>query len=195
MKKIFINFMISKENLIDEDQVDILKYGLETIYINITKLVVILVFSLLLNILIETTVIIIFLGGLKLFAYGIQMDKSYKCYIFSIFIYCFLPFITKSINIKPFTFYIFLFSITSFILFSPSDTKNRPIMKKRLQKKIISIIILVIYFIIIFLLKNKIADYILLTIIIESFIITPFIYKIFGFKYNNYKEVILWILY
>ena len=196
MKDIFITFFSKNYKFKDNYEYEKISYGLEIIYLNISKLFVIIVISIFLNILKETIFVIFFLGILKMFAYGIQMDKSYKCYIFSIFIYNILPFLFKHISTKPMIIYVFILSLISFILFSPSDTKNRPLLKNRLKKKILSTLLLIIYFALIYFFRQKkIVDYILLSIIIESIIITPFIYKIFGFPYNNYKEVILWILY
>lgn len=195
MKRYFINLILRNEKIRDKAKLEMIEYGLEVIYINISKLFFILIVSILLKNLKETTLLIFLLSILKLFAYGIQMDKSYKCYIFSTCIYCVFPFILNFISLKKYIFYITVFSLCSFILYSPSDTKNRPILDKRLIKKILSIVVLIIYIALAFLIKSKIADYFLLVIVIESFIIMPFIYKIFGLPYNNYKEVILWISY
>ena len=77
------------------------------------------------------------------------------------------------------------------ILYAPSDTYKRPLINIKHRKKLKrnSIIITILYIILIFTIKsNYIVNLILLSLIIQSFLINPFIYKIFDLPYNNYKK-------
>ena len=72
---------------------------------------------------------------------------------------------------------------------SPADTKKRPIVsrKRRNIYKFISTISVIIYsFIVIIIDNNFMTNCIIFSIIIQNFVISPSVYKIFKLPYNNY---------
>ncbi len=79
MKDLFLNSSINllqKEYKYDSDTLDRVKYGLEVIYLTITKLSVIFFVSLIFNCFKETLLLIIFINFLRMFAYGLHAKKS-----------------------------------------------------------------------------------------------------------------------
>ncbi len=195
MKDLFLNSSINllqKEYKYDSDTLDRVKYGLEVIYLTITKLSVIFFVSLIFNCFKETLLLIIFINFLRMFAYGLHAKKSWHCYVSSIFSFVILPIIF--INLKfSIIQKILLSSLTllSLVLFAPADTEKRPLVNKkhRLKLKIYSIIVSILYITFIFIIKNnEIINLIILSLIIQSMLINPFIYKIFDLPYNNYKS-------
>ena len=77
------------------------------------------------------------------------------------------------------------------LLFSPADTKKRPIINKKRRKiyKILSTIISIIYVILSVIIKNNyIENCLIFSIILQNILISPITYKIFNLPYNNYKE-------
>ena len=195
MKEKFLNSSINilqKQYNYDNDTLDRVKYGLEVIYINVTKISVILLTSLLFKIFKETLLLILFVNFIRMFAYGLHAKKSWHCYVSSILCFVLLPlyFINTKIDILQ-KIIISIFTLLSIILFAPSDTEKRPLINAKHRKKLKynSILVASIYIILIFIIKDQyFSNLILLSLIIQSMLINPIIYKLFDLPYNNYKS-------
>ena len=83
MKKKFINYSI---NLIDLDKKK-LKYGLEGFYNLITKVVVLIILALILNLTKELFLLIIIYSLFRLYGFGIHAKKTWQCWLTTIPIY------------------------------------------------------------------------------------------------------------
>lgn len=195
MKEVFLNnsiHLITKNYSYDNDMIDRVKYGLEIIYITVTKMSVILGASLLFGLLKETLIFCLFMNGLRLFAYGAHAKKSWMCYISSLFAFVLMPYIFSIIEINFIQkIIISIFCLLSMIIYAPADTHKRPIInaKHRLKLKIMSTVICTLYITIVFISKNELLNnLILLSMITESLMVNPLIYKIFKLPYNNYKK-------
>ena len=160
------------------------------IYISITKMFVILLVSIIFKSFKETFLTIIFVNGLRTFAYGIHAKKSWHCYISSIICFVLSPMLFKYIELN--LIQKILISIICFIgyaLFAPADTHKRPLINKRhrTKLKINTLIVCSIYIAIIFISKNTlINNMIILSMITQVFVINPIVYKLFDMPYNNY---------
>lgn len=194
MKEIFVNKSISliKDNYsYDDIMYERIRYGLEIIYLSVTKIFVILLVSYLLGMLKETIILMIFSTPLRNYSYGIHAKKSWHCYVSSILCFIILP--KFIINIKlsiMMRIIISAFAIISMIVYAPADTHKRPIINVEHRKKLryTSIIIATFYVIIaLFIRLNYINNLIYLALIIQSVAINPITYKIFKMPYNNYK--------
>lgn len=195
MKEVFLNksmnLLNSKYNY-DSLTKDKILYGLEIIYIFVTKLSVILIAALIFGLFKEMLIFTLLLNGLRTFAYGVHAKKSWHCYISSLFVFILMPytFTNISINLTQ-KIIISILSLISMYVYAPADTEKRPIvnMNQRKKLKIYSLLVCTIYSILSFIIKNEmIVNLILLSMITESFVINPFIYKIFNLPYDNYKE-------
>ncbi len=194
MREIFLNNslnLLCKTYNYDNDTLDRVKYGLEIIYISITKLTFLLICSIIFKTFKETLIFSFFISFIRNYSYGIHAKKSLQCYVSSFIVFIIFPFAVIKINL-PFLFKIIicLFALISMILYAPADTYKRPLVNKEHRKllKIKSIIITIIYIFIIYILKdNYYSNLILLSLIIQSLVINPFIYKLFKLPYNNYK--------
>lgn len=195
MKEVFLkssmNLILSKYNY-DSDTIDRIKYGLEIIYITVTKLIVIFGVSAIFNLLKETIIFTLFINGLRTFAYGIHAKKSWHCYISSLVAFVLMPYVFSNITFSYLqTISISVLCLLSMILYAPADTHKRPLVNKqhRLKLKFISTCVCLTYIFIIFISKNQLLNnLILLSMITESLLINPILYKLFNFPYNNYKE-------
>ncbi len=195
MKEVFLNksmdLLSSKYNY-DSLTKDKILYGLEIIYIFITKLSVILISALIFGLFKEMLIFTLLLNGLRTFAYGVHAKKSWHCYISSLVVFILMPYIFIKININLIQkIIISILSLISMYVYAPADTEKRPIvnMNQRKKLKLYSFLVCTIYIILSFIIKNEmIINLILLSMITESFVINPFIYKIFNLPYNNYKE-------
>jgi accessory gene regulator B len=181
---------INKNTKYDENELKKIRYGLEGIYLTITKIIIVLVIGVFFHTLDSVLLTLLFFNILRFFAFGLHAKKSYQCLILSIIQFNILPLLFNYLFNNTLAIYIvFVIALLSFILFAPSDTVKRPLRnkKKRIIRKILVIITSFIYIYVAFNFIN-IRSAILSSLIIESFMINPLSYKLLGLPYNNYKK-------
>lgn len=188
-----LNF-IKRYNNLDDEKLSIIKYGLESIYILITKLVIILLVAFLLGLLKQTIIFLLFYNLVRLPSFGLHATKSWICLISSLLVFIILPYVC-TILVIPTNYKLIMGIIGLFFMFknAPADTYKRPIInkKRRLVYKILSCIITVVMTCISLFIKDQfLASSILISIILQCFMISPTVYKIFKLPYNNYKQYI-----
>ena len=184
--------LINGLNKYNEEQLEEIKYGIEAVYLLITKFIVIYTISIILGLWKETLLLLMFFNFLRATAFGLHASKSINCWISSIISFLLLPFICKN-YVLPNWFFIIISSvcIVLFTLYAPADTVKRPLInaKKRKIYKIITIITSLIYTTLIFLINNNIIkNIIIFSMILQVILILPITYKFFKLPYNNYKN-------
>lgn len=196
MKTLFLDstlsFITKYKNYTDEE-VSELRYGLEGIYLTITKLVIVVALAIILNIFKQVVSLLILFNIIRYFGFGVHAKKSSECLITSLILFILIPFIFLNLTInKNILIILSIVSIISFLPFAPADTIKRPMKnkKKRLVRKILTIITGVI-FLICGILINRYSIYTLffLAIIIQAIVVNPLTYKIMCQPYNNYKNM------
>lgn len=197
MKNRFINFTISfitKHNTYSEDDLQRIRYGIEGIYLTITKCIIIITLALLLKIFKEVIITLISFNIIRFSGFGFHAENSYQCLILSIIYFICIPLLFININMSELTTVVICaFCMISYLLFAPADTKKRPLpnKRKRLTRKISTVLIGTVYSLfIICLSKNFLTPLLLSTLVIQALIINPLFYMIFGQPYNNYKRYI-----
>ena len=80
-----INF-ITKYNNYTEKDIKKLRYGLEGIYLTLTKTIIIILLSLIFKIFFEVITIIILFNIIRYFGFGFHAEKSWQCLLMSIYI-------------------------------------------------------------------------------------------------------------
>ena len=109
----------------NNEQIEKIQYGLESIYLSITKLIVILLMSVLLKSLKETIIVLLLFNLLRTTGFGIHASKSWMCWISSVPTFIGVPLLCKYINIPTYILIcIASISLLIFILFAPADTKK-----------------------------------------------------------------------
>ena len=175
-----------------DDKLDEIMYGVEGIYLTITKTIIIFLLAFLLGIAKELLFLLLSFNFIRLFAFGMHADKSWICLVFSSTIFIGGVFICKYINFNNELLYIlYIIALTIIIIYSPADTVKRPLIKKkkRLRFKFLSILITIIYFIISLVTTNNlIINYLIIGLLIECILILPVTYKLFNMPYRNYKK-------
>lgn len=195
MKDLLINSLmrnVTRYCNYDETKLKEIRYGLASLYLQLTKMIVIFLLSYLLGNFKTLLMLMGFYSILRLTAYGVHAKKSLHCWIASLLIFILIPKLCETLiinnNIK------FIISIICTLLigvYAPADTEKRPLINKNKRTifKIISIIISIIYTVIIFTIKNNtLTNCILFALILETIVILPLTYKVFRVKYNNYKN-------
>ncbi len=196
MKQLFLensmNFICKYQSISDYDKKR-LKYGLEGLYLTITKMVLLIILALLLNMFKEFILVVVFFNVIRYTGFGFHAEKSYQCLLFSTFNFIAIPFLLLHIQLSNFFVYtICAICIFHYLLFAPADTKKRPLSnkRKRIIRKIITVMIGFIYTLMIILLNNTYWTSIILSaMIIQAIIISPLIYRLFNQPYNNYKAL------
>lgn len=195
MKKVVINHfynMILKYNHYNEAEKEKLLYGLEGLYLTISKLIIIVLLALIFHIVKEVFIILILFNIIRYTAFGFHAEKSSQCLITSCLFFIGLPLLFKYIVLeKTIINVLVLLSIISYLLYAPADTVKRPIRDKKMRiiRKIATIIIAIIYYICILKFDYSIGKLFLITLLIESIMIHPILYKIFKQPYANYKKI------
>lgn len=195
MKKKFLDSsmeLITKNKQYTQDEIDIMAYGLETIYLTVTKLVVIFLTAYVLGIFKEMILLLLTYNVIRSQAFGIHASKSIYCLISSLVMfiggalickYCVIPFeIMVSIAIV---------CNVCLLLYAPADTHKRPLVnaKKRKRFKFVSFTFGIVYTTLIILFRDySIVNYLLFGMIEAIIMILPITYKIFNLPYNNYKN-------
>ena len=195
IKNIVINQsmnLINSLNKYNEEQLEEIKYGLEAIYLLITKFVVIFALSIILDLWKETLLFLIIFNFLRATAFGIHAAKSINCWISSTISFLLIPYISKNYLFSNIVFIIITsICIILFALYAPADTFKRPLInyKKRRIYKIITLLTCIIYTTLIFTINNTIVkNLIIFAMILQVILILPITYKIFKLPYNNYKN-------
>lgn len=195
MKELIINkamSFITKYNDYDKTTIEEIKYGLASIYLTFSKLIIISIIAMLLNIFKELLILLLIYNILRSMSFGLHASKSWICLLSSSII--FIGGTLLCLNFVPSKIIIYIVSMITIpliYLYSPADTKKRPIvsLKRRKVYKYLSTSIAIIYYITALLINNNfIINCLILSLIIQSFVINPFVYKLFNMPYDNYKN-------
>ena len=195
MKKLIINKCMELVTTYNKDlsqrDIDKIKYGLEGLYLTITKLIFIIIVSIILGIWKETLLLILIFNGIRLTAFGVHAKRSIDCLISSTLFFILFPIICIKLTIPLIVKVILFIPLTVLIgIFAPADTEKRPLINKKKRKiyKMLSIMISIIYMTIAIVIKdNTLSNCFIFAIVIQIIIMLPITYKVFGVSYNNYK--------
>ena len=195
LKKKFLNSsikIITDNNDYTQDQIDIISYGLESIYLTFTKMIVIFAVSYALGIIKEFLLVLVAYNVIRSQAFGIHASKSSYCLISSLLLFIGGALICKYVTIpKVILIGGALICNVCLFLYAPADTYKRPLInaKKRKRFKILSTSFGIIYTILIIMYSNYfIANYLFIGMVVAVLMILPITYKTFNLPYNNYKN-------
>lgn len=184
---------------IDDEEAEVIKYGLELIIGEVPKILLLFIIAIVLKI-----------GWLVIFAYftmlpykitagGFHLKTNIGCTIGTLTIYYGNVLISKyiiwtSIYAKyTVIFMIFVFSMIMVSLYAPADTVNLPILTKRERKtkRILSYVFATITLLVAIIIKDNIlSNILLLNVLIESICISKVAYKLTKneYGYENYLK-------
>lgn len=196
MKKRFLKRMralISKQYPdYSNDKLDEIMYGIEGIYLTITKCIVIFTIAIILGIIKEMLLLLLTYNFIRLFAFGMHANKSWICLVFSSSIFILGTYLCKYVSINDYLLYLlYLVVLIIVIIYAPADTVKRPLIKKKKRNifKLLSVLVVILYFILSLVIDNNlIKNCLIIGLIIECILINPLTYKIFNMPYNNYKK-------
>ena len=194
MKRKFVNAsyqFIAKYEECDELKEKKIKYGLELLYNVITKLIVMLILSILLGLFKEYILFTIIFAITKRYTYGIHAKKSLTCWLITLPIYIGGSYFIRYAMIPSYAIYvIWLFGFTSFAIWAPADTPAKPLIHPEIRKKqkVFACITCLFYLmIILFFQYNAMNNAIIYSLIVQSICINPLTYLVTKTTYANYK--------
>jgi len=189
-----LGFISSNRPDIDEIKLDEIRYGLEAIYMTVTKTVVIFSLAILLNIFKEMFLLLLFFNILRTTGFGLHATKSWICLLSSSLTFILLPFLSKIITIPLFIKSVLgVIAIILIFIYAPADTVKRPIINKNrraIYKSLTTISCILLTLASIIIQDNTISNLIIFGVYTEVILILPITYKIFGLSYNNYLNYI-----
>lgn len=175
----------------DDVKLSEIKYGLESLYLMFSKLIIISFISIILGIFKYMVIFILLYNIVRMPSFGLHASKSWICLVFSTLTFIGVPLLCLYLDINVIVKFIIGFlAVIGMVLFSPADTKKRPIVskKRRLVYKILSFSISIIYFILTFVVKDKyVQNCLLFSLVVQNILISPITYKVFNMPYNNYR--------
>lgn len=179
---------INKYNNYDEIKSAELRYGLESLYMTVTKFIVAIFISLFIGVTKELLLLSLFYGILRLVMFGAHGKSSLQCWIMSLTIFNIIPLLIKYTYI-PKIIMIIIFIIAFFLIYkyAPASTTKRVLKKKKkkLILKYLSLFISTSYmFIIVFFANIYWSNVLFYSIILATIFILPITYKLMGVKYT-----------
>ena len=197
MKEAFLNhtmnFIASNQKNLSEEDREKLSYGLEGLYMNVTKLALIFLIAFLLGFLKEFIIALILFNLLRFPGFGFHASKSIVCLITSTILILGIPYLFTNIEVNiTVKIILCIVSIITFIICAPADTWKRPLTnkKKRLLRKVSACSLAIIYSVMVIIFDgNMISNLLLSALLTETILIAPIMYLIFKEPYRNYKKV------
>lgn len=189
-----IHLIKSNKPELTKTDLEIIQYGIHGLYLSLTKIVVLIIISIILGQLKEFFIFSMLFGILRTNSFGIHAKKSWMCWITTIPIFVLLPLLAQHLIIP-----VYIKAILGIILilhvyrYSPADTEKRPIISPKIRKKhkVLATIVATIYIITSFFIASQIvANSLLFSLILINIFISPFTYKLFNLPYNNYLKYV-----
>lgn len=195
MKNAILNYSIKtirqKDDSYDEEKLAVIRYGLESIYILITKTIFIFLVAIFLGIFKEVLIFTLFYNLIRMPSFGLHATKSWICLVSSTLIFIIAPYLctlwTSTITIRA---VIGIIAILLIYKNSPADTYKRPIVsisRRNLFKFISTMTAIIMVFLALFIKNTFIHNALIISLVVQCFMISPMVYRVFHLPYNNYK--------
>ena len=184
--------LIKNNSDLDDIKLAEVKYGLEGVYMTLTKLVIVVTIALLLGILKEVIIFLFLYNIIRMPSFGLHATKSWICLVSTLIVFLTIPYLCKVYTIP--TLIKIIMGIILILLYfknAPADTHKRPILsiKRRITYKFISTLLAIIFVILSLIIENNfLSNSLIMSLVVQSFIISPTVYKLFNLPYDNYKN-------
>ena len=181
--------IVNYDNRYNETKLAEIKYGLEGLYLQITKMIIIAIIALILNVFKELVILLLIYNIIRSTSFGLHATKSWICLILSTLLFVGGALVSKYLIIDVYIKTIINIMCIYFIhKNSPADTKKRPIVnpKRRIIYKYVSTFIAIAFSYLSIFTKGFLSNIFMISLLIQSFMIAPSVYKFFKLPYNNY---------
>ena len=190
---IFLTNRIRKEMPeIDDEEAEVINYGLQNIVGEIPKVFIMLGIAYILGIFPLALFTFIVLLPYRGASGGIHLKTHLGCIFFTTLFYCAIPFVSQYFVLEGIIKYVvigcvWVFRVIMIKLYAPADTENVPILSKSVRKKkqIISYITFSLGMIAAILIQNNvISNILILANLVQTILITKFMYRLANNKYG-----------
>lgn len=190
MKKCVLDFCINSikkncDNKYNDEKIAEIRYGLEAIYLTFTKMIIIFIVAILLNIFKEMLIVLLLYNILRITGFGIHAKKSWMCLVSSLILFIGSPLLAMNIIVPIFVKIILCtLCVIAYFLYSPADTEKHPLVhsnKRALYRKITVFNSLIYTFICIYTKNIFLSNAILCALLIEVGMILPISYNYLKF--------------
>jgi accessory gene regulator B len=165
-------------NIIEENEKEIISYGLQLIISSIIGISLIFSFGIILNKVVETMIFIVTFIAIRMYSGGYHAKSYFKCNMTLVIIYlCMIVAVSYTSRnfILPISIILTIMSLCVFLRFAPLDNKNKRMSKHRLEVNRIITLWLIITFYSISMVFYKVNIQIFYTIIVTIFLISMLI--------------------
>lgn len=180
-------FVISHIEETDIRKIETVRYGIKVLMINAYKIPIIFITAYILGIFKYAVISYICFGSLRTFAGGIHAERGIAC-ILSSMIAIYSPVFLSSYLNRSHNIILFIITFVIIALYAPSDTKKKPIKSYKLRSdlKTESIIVVITVFVSSIFLPDHVSTIMITSMFIESLLVLPVTYKIFGKERSSY---------
>ena len=134
MKNLVVNSImnnITKYYNYDDTKLDEIKYGIESLYLTISKTIIILIGCIILKIVKPLLLLFIFYGIIRLTGFGVHAKKSWHCWVTSLLMFIGIPILISIISVNNNIIFItYLICMILMLKYAPADTEKRPLINK-----------------------------------------------------------------
>lgn len=177
---------------IDDEKAEIINYGLQNIFGEVPKLIIMMAIAYFLGIWQLTLITMLIIMPYRCVSGGVHLKTHIGCIISTCLMYCGVAYISKYIVMGSvikyiITFIIWVFSMVMIHYYAPADTENVPILRKkeRKYKKIVSYCIFTVAMIIALIIPNEtISNIIIFGYFVQTCMITRLVYRLSGNQYG-----------
>ncbi|HRS21499.1 MAG TPA: accessory gene regulator AgrB [Clostridia bacterium] len=173
---------------LSEEKLAEIDYGIAAFIANSYKMVFIFILAILLNVFQYFLIAFVSFGALRTFASGVHAKREWTCLPVSIILFFGILYLGMTIELNIYMLsIIFILCFTAVLRYSPADTEERPIVSRKLRKKlkILSVItVLVLYAIALYSLGTIASSIITFAVLVESILILPAAYRLAGSMYG-----------
>ncbi len=179
---------------LDEVKLEEIEYGLTGLYLSITKIIVILVLTILMGIMKECLCFMLIYIIIRTNAYGMHAKNSWICLIISTLSFIGVPLCAIYLVIPwQIKYLLGILTICYIFKYSPADTHKRPIISKqiRLRHKLLATTTAIIFVICSIMISNNfLSNCFLMSLLLICIMISPVTYRLFHLPYNNYLKYV-----
>ena len=188
--------IIKESNLnYSEEKLEEIQYGLEGLYILITKSIIIFGIAFLLGVAKPLFIFLLIYNIIRMPSFGLHASKSWICLVSSFVIFMVSMYLSLTVNFSLYIrIAIGIYCIIRVYQNAPADTHKRPIInqKRRDTYKFISTIISIVFvFLTIFIQDMFLRNAFIGALCVQTAMISPLVYKLFNVPYDNYKAYII----
>lgn len=171
-----------------EEKLAEINYGIAIFIANSYKMLIIFILAIIMDVFKYFLVAFMSFGILRSFASGVHAKREWTCLPTSILIFFSIIYLGRLVDlgIYPISFIYFLCFLVM-VKYAPADTEERPIVSRKLRKKlkIMSCITLIfLYAISLYYIGTSISSIIVFSVLIESVLIIPITYRLTSRMYG-----------